>query len=235
MKKIDINILRRRKEFAALMVRLRWLWDRLVAIVCVAALDVAMGIFLAVALAKITGFNLSGRVILWGIFSALWLDVDAVLYWSPAVISRSIEWIESWIRWDWLFELIELLARGADKWIEWIGEHRNILHYPWATLFVALIFWAGGLNHFYVFIFLAGSFAHFIHDSVDSFGIKWLSPFSSKRYALRKWRLRVVLAEETSTEAGWFDEVSSRPVALFIRELVVASALFLLSIFWMTF
>ncbi len=235
MKKIDINILRKRKEFAALMVRLRWLWDRLVAIVCLAALDVAMGTFLVVALANLTHSHLDSHAILWGIFSVLWLDIDAVLYWSPSVISRSIEWIESWIKWDWLFESIELLDKGADKWIEWIGEHRNILHYPWATLFIVLIFWAGGLNYFYVFIFLAGGFAHFIHDSVDSFGIKWLSPFSSKRYALCKWRLKVVLVEEASSEAGWFDDVSSRPVALFIRELVVASALFLLSIFWMTF
>jgi len=153
MKKIDINILRKRKEFVALLVRLPWLWDRLVAIVCLTALDVAMGTFLVVALAKLTHYQLNTNVVLWGIFSALWIDIDAVLYWSPVVISRSLEWVESWIRWDSFFELIELLDRGADKWAKWIGDHRNILHYPWIIVPIVLIFWRAGLSPFYIWIF----------------------------------------------------------------------------------
>ena len=217
------------------MVRLLWLWDRLVAIVCVAALDVAMGTFLVVALAKLTHYQLNTNVVLWGIFSALWIDIDAVLYWSPVVISRSLEWVESWIRWDSFFELIELLDRGADKWAKWIGDHRNILHYPWIIVPIVLIFWRAGLSPFYIWIFFLGSLAHFFHDSVDSFGVKWFSPLSSKRYALNKWSIKVVLSEDMPTEATWFDNVASRPIRLFIRELVGASILFLVSIFWMTF
>lgn len=237
MKKIKIDILnlRKRKEFAAISIRLRWLWDRLVAIVCVAALDVAMGTFLAVALAKLTRYQLNANLVLWGIFSALWIDIDTVLFWSPAVISRLLEWIESWIRWDSFFELIELLDRGADKWADWIGDHRNILHYPWIAVFIVLVFWRAGLSHFYILIFFLGSVVHLFHDSVDSFGVKWLSPFSSRKYALNNWRVKIVSAEEATTEATWFDDVASRPVRLFVRELVGASILFLISILWMTF
>ncbi|MBI4837455.1 MAG: metal-dependent hydrolase [Candidatus Portnoybacteria bacterium] len=237
MKKINIDILklRKRKEFAAISVRLRWLWDRLVAIVCVAALDVAMGTFLVVVLAKLTHYQLNTNVVLWGIFSALWLDIDTVLYWSPAIISRSIEWIESWVEWDRLFELIELLDRGADKWADWIGDHRNIFHYLWIAVFFALILWWSGLGYFYIWIFCAGNFVHLFHDSVDSSGVKWLVPFSFKRYSLRGWRVKIISSEEAPTEATWFDDVASRPVRFFVRELVGASILFLISIFWMTF
>ena len=237
MKKIDISILdlRKRKEFAAISVRLRWLWDRLVAIVCLAALDVAMGIFLVVALAKLMHFHLNTHAVLWGIFSALWLDIDAVLFWSTAVISRSIEWVESWIKWDWLFELIEILDQWTDKWADWIKDHRNILHYPWIAALGGLVFWRAGLDYFYIWIFYAGSFIHLVHDSVDIFGIKWFSPFSSKKYAFKQWRVKVVSDGEVPPDTTWFEDVSSRPVTLFIRELVGASVLFLISILWMTF
>jgi len=52
---------------------------------------------------------------------------------------------------------------------------------------------------------------------------------------LNKWSIKVVLSEDMPTEATWFDNVASRPIRLFIRELVGASILFLVSIFWMTF
>ncbi|PJA63523.1 MAG: hypothetical protein CO161_00650, partial [Candidatus Portnoybacteria bacterium CG_4_9_14_3_um_filter_44_9] len=51
------------------------------------------------------------------------------------------------------FELIELLDRGADKWAKWIGDHRNILHYPWIIVPIVLIFWRAGLSPFYIWIF----------------------------------------------------------------------------------
>jgi len=94
---------------------------------------------------------------------------------------------------------------------------------------------AGWFESFLYLDFFLGSLAHFFHDSVDSFGVKWFSPLSSKRCALNKWSIKVVLSEDMPTEATWFDNVASRPIRLFIRELVGASILFLVSIFWMTF
>lgn len=230
-KKIE---LRKKIEFEAFSVRLRWLSERVVALVCVAALDISIGVFSVVALAKLIGFTLGVQTILWGIFSALWLDIDAVLYWSPKFISRIIEWIESWVMWDWLLDFIERLSDWSDRWTEWIGEHRNIIHHPVMVIAAIPIIWGLSFNYFYILIFFAGSFTHLIHDSVDNYGIKWLYPFSRKRYGLNRWRLKV-MNDEVETEADWFDEISSRPFRLFIRELVGASALLLLSIFALMF
>lgn len=118
--------------------------------------DIGIGFLIAVLVAHIFGIPISLYLVLFSVCVALLPDIDF---------------------------LVEYAMRGKVGGTE-IGAHRELLHFP--ILFAIPI----AFNYFFVStiagtIFLFGTLAHFLHDTVGiGWGIKWLYPFSTRSYKL---------------------------------------------------
>jgi len=89
-------------------------------------------------------------------------------------------------------DLIFFYFNQRSKTSKKIAEHRDYFtHAPLVWLILSLLIVASGLIfgsafvQFTGWIILAGTFSHFILDSLEH-GIRWLRPFSNKRFALRQ-------------------------------------------------
>lgn len=118
-------------------------------------LDIGIGIFSAIILAKLFAFPLTVWFVLFGIAFALLPDIDFIY---------------------------TLLRNGlADERI--IARHRDLVHYPLIYVPIGfLLTLPFGLA--WACLFLLGSLGHFIHDSIGlGWGIPWAWPLVNKNYS----------------------------------------------------
>lgn len=145
--------------------------------------DIAIGIFSAFFTSYLFQVKPSFSLLLVGIFFALLPDIDFL-----------IEWI-----------------RGRKPLGRFERDHRNLFHYPLFYILIGSIFvfwfsWA------YLFLFVINSLWHFIHDSIwVGWGVKWLYPFSKKRYKFDKPLKR-------PGKENWIKEIYFRPTVVSITE-----------------
>lgn len=117
-------------------------------------LDIGIGIFAAIIVAKIFALPLTPLLVGLGIAFALLPDID----------------------------FIYTLARNGNGNHRAVARHRDLIHYPVLYLPIgALITSAFGAP--WALLFLLGSLGHFIHDSIGiGWGIPWLWPFTDRNY-----------------------------------------------------
>ena len=117
-------------------------------------LDIGIGIFSAIVVAKLFSLDLSPLIIALGIAFALLPDVDF---------------------------LYVLLCRGPRN-IRAMIRHRDLIHYPLLYLPAGALA-ASFFGAQWVALFLLTSLGHFIHDSIGlGWGIPWLWPFTNRNY-----------------------------------------------------
>ena len=118
-------------------------------------LDIALGIFGAIAFAKIENINLSLILIIIGVLFALLPDIDFVFYWLK-----------------------------GEKLNAQTHTHRQLLHAPLIFIPVGFLIILS-LNTPLAFLFAILTLLHFVHDSIGiGWGIHWFYPFSRRFYKL---------------------------------------------------
>ncbi|MEK7500640.1 MAG: metal-dependent hydrolase [Patescibacteria group bacterium] len=171
-------------------------------------LDIGVGIILSVIFSRWFGVELTGWLVAAGIIFALLPDADV--------------FVELWQRRGKLGGKIQ-------------GFHRTFTHYPlmYLPLVLAVFIMAGG---FWALFLGLGALAHLLHDSVGTgWGIKWLWPFSKKRYKFfadkdgsvsanlivswtpAEWKKAVF----QYGDPDWFKHYYLRPSPVFIVEFLV--------------
>lgn len=171
-------------------------------------LDIGVGILLSILVSRLFNTGLTGGFIWAGVALALLPDIDVV---------------------------VELWQRKGKLGGKVAGFHRTCTHYPLLYLPIAAVVWlVFGLM--WAALFGSAVLVHFIHDSVGTgWGIKWLWPFSQKRYKFfagkdgRVSKNLVVswapteLAEAMAKygDPDWFKNIYLRPSAVFVVELAV--------------
>lgn len=118
--------------------------------------DIGFGIVIAIIAAGQFAVPLDTRLLLAGIVFVLLPDLDALIH----------------------------VVLGKHMRSKFSHEHRTILHYPTVYLVVgSLLITPFGLLP--LFLFMAGSLVHFMHDAIGiGWGVKLLWPFSKMNFSL---------------------------------------------------
>ena len=118
-----------------------------------------IGLLLATLFGQAVGGESSLILLLAGVVSSLWPDVDFIVW----------------------------VARGH-KVDHLAHKHRDLLHRPFAlTPLLTLGVWAW-LGPLYALLFCAATLAHFIHDTIGhGWGIRWFWPIDSRYWCYRSF------------------------------------------------
>ncbi len=118
--------------------------------------DIGLGIFVALLASKLFGIDISAQLVGMSVLFALLPDADFIVH---AIMHRKM---------------------GGKR----AHTHRDLFHYPLLYLVVGGVI-AAFFGIIWFFVFMAASFAHFVHDSMGiGWGIKWTYPFSKRIYKL---------------------------------------------------
>jgi len=169
-------------------------------------LDIALGIFGAIAFAKIENINLSLILIIIGILFALLPDIDFVFYWMK-----------------------------GKKLNAQTHTHRELLHSPLIFISVGFLIILS-INIPLAFLFAILTFLHFVHDSIGiGWGVQWFYPFSHRFYKLfstkdGKFSKKLVvswapeeqkIAAEQWGDKNWIKNVYFKPTPISITEFLI--------------
>lgn len=122
-------------------------------------LDIAVGMIIGVVVAALTG-QVNVLMVLFGVFSALAPDIDALIY----------------------------LVRNGGKVDHHAHEHRELLHRPlfFSGGGAIIVWWFFGTP--YALLWFLGTLAHLLHDTFDGgWGIRWLDPFYEGYFTLASY------------------------------------------------